>query len=94
MRRAPAGFWLTDRLPEMRTRMDPFPGSRLGIRQGPREQPEGANWTKWPAIQVWLDAPRTVTTSAVLTSERIARSVGLNVMDFQTCGVLLRHVPR
>ena len=28
--------------------------------------------------------------SAVLTNERIARSVGLNVVDFQTYGVLLR----
>ena len=29
--------------------------------------------------------------SAVLTNERIARSFGLNVVDFQTYGVLLRH---
>ncbi len=29
--------------------------------------------------------------SAVLTNERIARQVGLNVVDFQTYGVLLRH---
>lgn len=29
--------------------------------------------------------------SAVLTNERIARSVGLNVVDFQTYGVLLRN---
>jgi DNA-binding MarR family transcriptional regulator len=29
--------------------------------------------------------------SAVLTNERIARSIGLNVVDFQTYGVLLRH---
>jgi DNA-binding MarR family transcriptional regulator len=32
-----------------------------------------------------------VIASAVLTNERIARSVGLNVVDFQTYGVLLRH---
>lgn len=31
-----------------------------------------------------------VIASAVLTNERIARSVGLNVVDFQTYGVLLR----
>ena len=29
--------------------------------------------------------------AAVLTNERIARSVGLNVIDFQTYGVLVRH---
>jgi len=29
--------------------------------------------------------------SAVLTNERIARSVGLNVVDFQTYGVLIRN---
>jgi DNA-binding MarR family transcriptional regulator len=29
--------------------------------------------------------------SAVLTNERIARSIGLNVVDFQTYGVLVRH---
>ena len=29
--------------------------------------------------------------SAVLTNERIARSIGLNVVDFQTYGVLLRN---
>ena len=32
-----------------------------------------------------------VIASAVLTNERIARSVGLNVVDFQTYGVLLRN---
>ncbi len=32
-----------------------------------------------------------VIASAVLTNERIARSVGLNVVDFQTYGVLLRQ---
>jgi DNA-binding MarR family transcriptional regulator len=32
-----------------------------------------------------------VIASAVLTNERIARSVGLNVVDLQTYGVLLRH---
>jgi len=32
-----------------------------------------------------------VISSAVLTNERIARSIGLNVVDFQTYGVLLRH---
>src|SRR5262249_31434518 len=32
-----------------------------------------------------------VIASAVLTNERIARSIGLNVVDFQTYGVLLRH---
>jgi DNA-binding MarR family transcriptional regulator len=31
-----------------------------------------------------------VIASAVLTNERIARSVGLNVVDFQTYGVILR----
>ena len=31
-----------------------------------------------------------VIASAVLTNERIARSIGLNVVDFQTYGVLLR----
>ncbi|HEV7148368.1 MAG TPA: MarR family transcriptional regulator [Pedococcus sp.] len=29
--------------------------------------------------------------SAVLTNERIARSIGLNVVDFQTYGVLMRN---
>jgi DNA-binding MarR family transcriptional regulator len=32
-----------------------------------------------------------VISSAVLTNERIARSFGLNVVDFQTYGVLLRN---
>ena len=32
-----------------------------------------------------------VISSAVLTNERIARTVGLNVVDFQTYGVLLRN---
>src|SRR3954452_11447463 len=32
-----------------------------------------------------------VIASAVLTNERIARMVGLNVVDFQTYGVLLRR---
>src|SRR4051795_9788311 len=32
-----------------------------------------------------------VIASAVLTNERIARSIGLNVVDFQTYGVLLRN---
>jgi DNA-binding MarR family transcriptional regulator len=32
-----------------------------------------------------------VIASAVLTNERIARTVGLNVVDFQTYGVLLRN---
>ena len=32
-----------------------------------------------------------VIASAVLTNERIARSIGLNVVDLQTYGVLLRH---
>lgn len=32
-----------------------------------------------------------VIASAVLTNERIARMIGLNVVDFQTYGVLLRH---
>ena len=35
-------------------------------------------------------AMQEVIASAVLTNERIARSVGLNVVDFQTYGVLLR----
>jgi DNA-binding MarR family transcriptional regulator len=36
-------------------------------------------------------AMQEVIASAVLTNERIARSVGLNVVDFQTYGVLLRQ---
>ena len=32
-----------------------------------------------------------VIASAVLTNERIARSIGLNVVDFQTYGVILRN---
>lgn len=32
-----------------------------------------------------------VIASAVLTNERIARTIGLNVVDLQTFGVLLRH---
>jgi DNA-binding MarR family transcriptional regulator len=36
-------------------------------------------------------AMQEVIASAVLTNERIARSVGLNVVDFQTYGVLLRR---
>lgn len=32
-----------------------------------------------------------VIASAVLTNERIARSIGLNVVDFQTYGVLVRR---
>jgi DNA-binding MarR family transcriptional regulator len=32
-----------------------------------------------------------VIAAAVLTNERIARSIGLNVVDFQAYGVLLRH---
>jgi DNA-binding MarR family transcriptional regulator len=36
-------------------------------------------------------AMQEVIASAVLTNERIARSVGLNVVDFQTYGVLLRN---
>jgi DNA-binding MarR family transcriptional regulator len=35
-------------------------------------------------------AMQEVIASAVLTNERIARSIGLNVVDFQTYGVLLR----
>jgi DNA-binding MarR family transcriptional regulator len=35
-------------------------------------------------------AMQEVIASAVLTNERIARSVGLNVVDFQTYGVLVR----
>jgi DNA-binding MarR family transcriptional regulator len=34
-----------------------------------------------------------VIASAVLTNERIARTIGLNVVDFQTYGVLLRTGP-
>jgi DNA-binding MarR family transcriptional regulator len=37
------------------------------------------------------DVMQEVIASAVLTNERIARSIGLNVVDFQTYGVLLRH---
>ena len=37
------------------------------------------------------EAMQEVISSAVLTNERIARSFGLNVVDFQTYGVLLRH---
>jgi DNA-binding MarR family transcriptional regulator len=37
------------------------------------------------------DAMQEVIASAVLTNERIARSIGLNVVDFQTYGVLVRH---
>jgi DNA-binding MarR family transcriptional regulator len=37
------------------------------------------------------DAMQEVIASAVLTNERIARSIGLNVVDFQTYGLLLRH---
>ncbi len=36
-------------------------------------------------------AMQEVIASAVLTNERIARSVGLNVVDFQTYGVLVRN---
>lgn len=36
-------------------------------------------------------AMQEVISSAVLTNERIARSIGLNVVDFQTYGVLLRN---
>jgi DNA-binding MarR family transcriptional regulator len=36
-------------------------------------------------------AMQEVIASAVLTNERIARSIGLNVVDLQTYGVLLRH---
>jgi DNA-binding MarR family transcriptional regulator len=36
-------------------------------------------------------AMQEVIAAAVLTNERIARLVGLNVVDFQTYGVLLRH---
>src|SRR3954449_3059186 len=36
-------------------------------------------------------AMQEVIAAAVLTNERIARSIGLNVVDFQTYGVLLRH---
>ncbi len=36
-------------------------------------------------------AMQEVIASAVLTNERIARSIGLNVVDFQTYGVLLRN---
>ena len=36
-------------------------------------------------------AMQEVIAAAVLTNERIARSVGLNVVDFQTYGVLVRH---
>jgi DNA-binding MarR family transcriptional regulator len=32
-----------------------------------------------------------VVAAAVLTNERIARSIGLNVVDLQTYGVLVRH---
>jgi DNA-binding MarR family transcriptional regulator len=32
-----------------------------------------------------------VIAAAVLTNERIARTIGLNVVDFQAYGVLLRH---
>jgi DNA-binding MarR family transcriptional regulator len=36
-------------------------------------------------------AMQEVISAAVLTNERIARSIGLNVVDLQTYGVLLRH---
>lgn len=36
-------------------------------------------------------AMQEVIAAAVLTNERIARSIGLNVVDFQTYGVLLRR---
>ena len=36
-------------------------------------------------------AMQEVIASAVLTNERIARSIGLNVVDFQTYGLLRRH---
>jgi DNA-binding MarR family transcriptional regulator len=36
-------------------------------------------------------AMQEVISSGVLTNERIARSIGLNVVDFQTYGVLLRR---
>ena len=36
-------------------------------------------------------AMQEVIASAVLTNERIARSIGLNVVDFQTYGVLVRR---
>jgi DNA-binding MarR family transcriptional regulator len=41
-------------------------------------------------VQIAL-AMQEVIASAVLTNERIARSIGLNVVDFQTYGVLMRH---
>jgi DNA-binding MarR family transcriptional regulator len=41
-------------------------------------------------VQIAL-AMQEVIASAVLTNERIARSIGLNVVDFQTYGVLVRH---
>ncbi|WP_395695797.1 MarR family winged helix-turn-helix transcriptional regulator [Nocardioides sp.] len=37
------------------------------------------------------DVMQELIAAAVLTNERIARSVGLNVVDFQTYGVLVRH---
>jgi DNA-binding MarR family transcriptional regulator len=36
-------------------------------------------------------AMQEVIASSVLTNERIARSVGLNVVDLQTYGILMRH---
>ena len=39
------------------------------------------------------DAMQEVIAAAVLTNERIARHIGLNVVDFQTYGVLLRRGP-
>jgi len=56
------GFWLTDWLPEARARMDPFPGRDWASIARPPPSPTGRTWTKWPAIQAWLDEHPEITT--------------------------------
>jgi hypothetical protein len=56
------GFWLTDWPPEARARMDPFPGRDWASIARPPPSPTGRTWTKWPAIQAWLDDHPEITT--------------------------------
>jgi hypothetical protein len=56
------GFWLTDWPPEARARMDPFPGRDWASIARPATNPTGQIWTKWPAMQAWLDDHPEITT--------------------------------
>jgi hypothetical protein len=68
-----AGFWLTDWFPETRARMDACPGRSWASIARPASTPTGRTWTKWPAMQAWLDDHPEVTT-LVWCDDHLTRS--------------------